>query len=216
MLETFVASAQFKALIQQHQDIPAVQKFSSILELASKDKSRDPLAGALLDLDNPHPTTSRTSGEPLSHRAIAALASYHTEHFPSLVPPSYVSYSKHTVGKVTFTTSVSSQHDCNIAYTTNNTQRVGIIRFIVAACEDIFLIVERYMPLPPDSAWNPFTSHANFGASLWAEKTEDHWEVVPVQKLKCHTISSRWADGVLLFKALNRVSSGSYFLRASN
>ena len=66
MLETFVASAHFKALLHWHQDIPAVQKYNSFLDIAAKDKSRDPLAGVLSPPDIFHPGTSVSPGKPLS------------------------------------------------------------------------------------------------------------------------------------------------------
>lgn len=209
MLETFAASAHFKTLIEQHQDMPAVQKYHSFLEVAAKDNSRDPFAGALLQSDIPHPSTSGPPGEPLSHRARTALALCHAEHSPNQPLPSYISYSKHTLGKVSFATHVSSIHNCDIAFISNNVQRPGIIRFIVAAeqsVQNVLFIVERYAPLPSNSVWSPFASHADFGANLWSEEMEDIWEVVPARNLKCHTTVSQWAKGILLIKALNRVS----------
>ena len=209
MLETFAASSHFKVLIHLHQDIPAVQKFGTFLETAAEDRSRDPLAGALFQPDISHPITSDARGEPLSHRAVGALALYYTEHFPNQAFPSCMSYAKYTSGKVTFTTYVSSPRDCNIAFISNNTQRPGIIHFIVTteqSPQDVLFIVERYAPLPSDFVWNPFTSHAAFGVGLWSDKMEDILEVVPLGRLKCHTISSRWANDTLVIKALDRTS----------
>ena len=117
-----------------------------------------------------------------------------------------MSYAKYTSGKVTFTTYVSSPHHCNIAFISNNTQRLGVIHFIVTPeqlPQDVLLIVERYVPLPSDSAWNPFASHTAFSAGLWSDKMEDLLEVVPLQRLKCHTISSRWANDTLVIEALD-------------
>lgn len=204
MLETFAASSHFKVLLHQHQDVPAVREYTSFLETAAKDRSRDPLAGALFQSDDSHPSISDGRGEPLSHRALAALASYYADHLPT---EAFESYSKYNSGKIKFTTYVSSPRDCNIAFISNNTQRPGIIRFIVAtkqSPQDILFIVERFASLPSDSVQNPFTSHVPFGASLWSDKMEDLWEAVPLQRLKCHTISSRWANGTLVIKALDR------------
>ena len=67
LLETFAASGHFKALIHQLQDIPAVHKFSSLLETATKDRSRDPLAGVVFGLDLSVSNVLDTQGEPLSH-----------------------------------------------------------------------------------------------------------------------------------------------------
>ena len=209
MLETFAASAHFKALVHQHQDMPAVQKYRSFLETVTKDNSRDPLARALFQPDTSCLSTSNTLGEPLSHRALAALALYFTEHSPNQVFPSYISHSQYTRGNVTFTTYVSSPRNCNIAFTSNNAQRPGIIRFIVTAKQspqDVFFIVERYAALLSNSVWNPFTSQVAFGAGLWSDKMEDIWEVIPVRNSRCHTILSQWADGVLVIKALDRAS----------
>ena len=209
MLETFVASAHFKALLHRHQDIPAVQKYNLFLDIAAKDKSRDPLAGVLSPPDIFHPGTSVSPGEPLSPRALAALASYYADYFPNQGLPSFTSYSKHTLGKVTFATYISSPRDCNISFTSNNIQKPGIIRFIVAAeqlPQHVLFIVERYAPPPTNSVWNPFTSHAAYGASLWSGKMEDNLEVVPARNLQCHTILSRWSSGIYVIKALNRSS----------
>ena len=70
----------------------------------------------------------------------------------------------------------------------------------------VLFIVEQYAPLPSDFIWNPFTSHAAFGVGLWSDKMEDILEVVPLGRLKCHTISSRWANDTLVIKALDRTS----------
>ena len=209
MLEMFAASAHFKALLHQHQDIPSIKKYCSFLDTACRNNSRDPFAGTLLEPDPSQPRASGVSGEPLSSRALAALVSYNAEHSPNQPLPPYISYSKHSIGKVTFTTYVSSKRNCNIAFISNNISRVGIIRFIAVAeqsPQDIFFIVERYAPLPSDSVWNPFASYVHYGANLWSEKLEDNWEVVPMRNLKCHTVSSQWAKGILLIKALDRVS----------
>lgn len=174
MLEIFVASVLFKALIQQYQDISMVQNFSSILEVAAKDKSKTLLPVLCQTSTIPTPLPCRHQMNCFLTKIQPSSLLYHTEHSSSQVLSSYVSYSKHTWGKVTFTTSISFQHDCNVAYTTNNTQWVDIIWLIVAAPQDILLIVEWYMPLALNSAWNPFTLHANFCANLWAEKTKDN------------------------------------------
>ena len=206
MLEAFAVSSHFKVLIHLHQDIPAVQKYGTFLETVAKDRSRDPLAGALFQPDISHPITSDAHREPLSHRAVAALALYYMDHFPHQAFPLCMSYAKYTSGKVTFTTHVSSPRDFNITFISNNTQRPGVICFIVTpeqSPQDVLFIVERYAPLPSDSAWNPFASHVAFGAGLWLDKMEDLLEVVPLWRLKCHIISSRWANDTLVIKALD-------------
>lgn len=208
LLETFAASGHLKALLHQLQDIPAAHKFGSLLETATKDRSRDPLAGVVrLDLSVSNALDEQ--GEPLSHRAQSALALYYTGHFPDQDLPLFISCSRYTLGKISFTTSVSSARDCNIAYTSNNAQRPGVIRFIVAtkqSPQEILFIVDRYTPLPSNSISDPFSSHADFGVSLWSDRMEEIWEVVPLHRLKCHIISSRWADGTLVVKALDRNS----------
>ena len=103
----------------------AVQKFRKFLETVAEDRSRDPLAGALFQPDISHPITSDACGEPLSHWALGTLALYYTEHFPNQAFPSCMSYAKYTSGKVTLTTYISSPHDCNIAFISNNTQWPG-------------------------------------------------------------------------------------------
>lgn len=133
MLETFAASSHFKALIHQHQDIPAIHKYRSLLEVAAKDNSRDPFTRALLKQDSAQPN-SRASGEPVSTRALAALTAYYAEYFPSQPLPSWISYSKYTLGKFVYTTYTTSTTDCNISFTSGNIQRPGIIRFVVADC----------------------------------------------------------------------------------
>ena len=67
LLETFTASGHFKALLHQLQDIPAVHKFGSLLETATKNRSRDPLAGVVFHLDFPVSNVLDAHGEPLSH-----------------------------------------------------------------------------------------------------------------------------------------------------
>jgi hypothetical protein len=47
MLETFSAAANFKSLMLQNEDMSVMQKIKVIIEQASKDRSRDPLAGIL-------------------------------------------------------------------------------------------------------------------------------------------------------------------------
>ena len=51
MLETFCASVNFKALLLHHHDMAVVKKFMAIMDDATKDRSRDPLAGIMLDAD---------------------------------------------------------------------------------------------------------------------------------------------------------------------
>ena len=102
-----------------------VQKFRMFLVTVAEDRSRDPLAGALFQPDISHPITSDACGEPLSHWALGTLALYYTEHFPNQAFPSCMSYAKYTSGKVTLTTYISSPHDCNIAFISNNTQWPG-------------------------------------------------------------------------------------------
>ena len=116
MLETFAASVHFKVLLHQHQYMPLMKKYCSFLNIASRDKSRDPFASALLEPDTSQPSASGVSGEPLSHQALAVLASYNVEHSPNQPLPSYISYSEHSIGKVTFTTYVSSTCNCNITF----------------------------------------------------------------------------------------------------
>ena len=209
LLETFTASGHFKALLHQLQDIPAVHKFGSLLETATKDRSRDPLAGVVFRLDFPVSNVLDAHGEPLSHRAQSTLALYYTGHFPDQDLTLFTSCSRYTLGKISFTTYVSSAHDCNMAYTSNNAQRPGIIHFIVAtkqSPQEILFIVDHYTPLPSNSISDPFRSHADFSVSLWSDRMEEIWEVVPLHRLKCHIISSRWANGTLVVKALDRNS----------
>lgn len=209
LLEIFAASGHFKALLHQLQDIPAVHKFSSLLETATKDRSRDPLAGVVFGLDLSVSNVLDTQGEPLSHRAQSAVALYYAGHFPDQDLPSFISCSRCTLGKIPFTTYVTSACDCNIAYTLDNALRPGVIHFIVAtkqSPQEILFIVDRYMPLPSNSISVPFSSHADFGVSLWSDRMEETWEVVPVHRLKCHIISSRWAYGTVVVKALDQSS----------
>jgi len=223
MLETFCASANLKSLLGQHNDMPVVRKYNSILEQAMTDHSRDVFAGTTSPEFEAHTTTpstrpKRRQQSVLSERAIDALQSMYQNHFNRTMPSATACHSKHAVGKVTFTTRMESKRDCNIIFrsTVDNTIAPGVIQYIISVPSpsradneksDFFVVVEQYAQLPDNVGSNPFSSHEAFGASLWSSKMSPVLNAIPMDHIICHSISRQWAKEVILIKALDRVSS---------
>src|SRR5882762_4741052 len=122
MLETFCASANFKSLLLQHDDMPVVNKFLPILDQATKDRSRDPLAGAMSSQFDKQvaPLETCPRRQPrctaLSKRALDALESMYRELFSISLPKAITHHSKCVLGKVSITTRVESNRDCNVFF----------------------------------------------------------------------------------------------------
>jgi hypothetical protein len=72
---------------------------------------------------------------------------------------------------------------------------------------DFFFVIERYAQLLNTDVLDSFSSHEAFGASLWSSKKSPTLEAIPTGHVISHAISRPWVKGVILFKALNRVSS---------
>jgi hypothetical protein len=222
MLETFCASVNFKSLLLQHDDMPVVQKCRAVIEQATKDRSRDAFAGIMTSQVDEQITVSLTPPKRqrqrinLSERALNALNSIYRELFGCPIPPATTCHSKYIIGKVTFTTRAESNRDCNIFFrsTAGGTIAPGVIQYIVSIPSpsktnkmDFIFVIERYSPLPNGDALGPFSSYVAFGASLWSSKMSPALEAVPVDHVVCHAISRPWVKGVILFKALDRVST---------
>jgi hypothetical protein len=227
MLETFCASVNFKSLLLQHNDMPVVQKYRAVIEQAAKDRSCDAFAGIITSQVNrqitasPTPPKRRQQPINLSERALIALNSMYRDLFNSPTPPAATCHSEYSIGKVIFTTHARSNRDCNIFFrsTTGTIIAPGIIQYIISIPSpsradkmDFFFVIERYAQLPNMDILDPFSSHEAFGASLWSSKKSLTLEAVPTSHVISHAISRPWVKGVILFKALNRVSSILYCL----
>jgi hypothetical protein len=220
MLETFCASVNFKALLLHHHDMAVVKKFMAIMDDATKDRSRDPLAGIMLDADagvapSSTPSKRATRGITLSERALGALNTMYHQLFNKPMPAATICLPKHIVGKVSFATRAQSTRDCNVFFrsTLCGFMAPGVIQFIVSipsiattSKRDTFFVIERYAQLMEDGTSNPFSSHKDFGASLWSSKMSAVLEAVPVDHIVCHAILRPWVKDVILFKPLDRVS----------
>jgi hypothetical protein len=215
MLETFCASANLKSLLLQHHDMSVIKKFRDIIERAAKDGSSDPLAGVMFEVDTSAPLTPpkrRQQGRALSERARSAINAMYQQLFKSPIPSELTCHSKHMIGKVSFTTQTASIRDCNIFFrSTTGVIAPGIIQYIISIPSmvttskmDTFFVIERYAQLPEVTA-NPFSSHVEFGASLWSSKMSPVLEAVPMDHIICHAISRPWVKGIILLKALDRV-----------
>jgi hypothetical protein len=224
MLETFCACVNFKSLLLQHDDIPVVQKYRTIIEQAAKDRSRDPFAGVLtsqVDVQATHaqvpavtPPKRRQQGIVLSERAVNALSSIYQALFNHPLPPTPICHSKHFIGKISFTTRTESNRDCNVFFRSvvDDIVNPGIIQYIVSVPSPskmgemvLFFVIERFAPLPDDVPSGVFSSHMAFGASLWSSKMSPVLEAVPTDHVICHAIFRPSVKGTILFKALNRV-----------
>jgi hypothetical protein len=152
----------------------------------------------------------------LSERALSALDTMYQQLFNKPVPKATVCLPKQIIGKVSFATRAQSTRDCNVFFrsTVCGIMAPGIVQFIVSIPSttsttskmDTFFVIERYAQLMEDGISNPFSSHKEFGASLWSSKMSAVLEAVPVDHIVCHAILRPWVKGVILFKALNRVS----------
>jgi hypothetical protein len=222
MLKTFCASVNFKSLLLQHDDMPIVQKCRAVIEQATKDRSRDAFAGIMTSQVDEQITASLTPPKRqrqrinLSERALSALNSIYRELFGCPIPSATTCHSKYIIGKVTFTTRAESNRNCNIFFrsTAGGVIAPGVIQYIVSIPSpsktdkmDSIFVIERYSPLPNEGALGPFSSYVAFGASLWSSKMSPALEAVPVDHVVCHAISRPWVKGVILFKALDRVST---------
>ena len=221
MLETFCALVNFKSLLLQHHDMAVVEKFMVIVEKATQDRSRDPLAGIILDADAaPLSTIPKQPKQSihLSQRALMALKTMYQQLFDKPMPTSTTCLSKHIIGKVSFTTQAESVCDCNIFFrSTIGAIAPGIVQYIVSipsvatrSKTDTFFVVERYAQVMADGDSSPFSFYADFGASLWSTKMSAVLEAVPMDHVVCHAISRPWVKGVILLKALDRVSISHY------
>jgi hypothetical protein len=225
MLETFCAGSNFKSLLLQHYDMPIVEKYRVIIERAAKDRSRDTFAGIFTSpIDPPAPvsliTPKRRQREmALSDRGLKALTLMYQDYFGCAMPQAVTCHSSHIIGKVSFTTRVESNRNCNIFFrsTIDDAVAPGIIQYIVSIPSsskigktDVFLVIERYAELPAEVASSPFSSHVEFGASLWSSKMMPTLEAVPMNHIICHAIFRPWVKGAILFKALDRVSTFNY------
>ena len=218
MLRTFCAASNFKSLLLQHDDMPVIQKYRTIVDQAAKDRSRDTLAGLM---------TSPVDAEPLilpkrsqqrvvvSERAVHALDLMYQALFNHPLPPTRTCHLKHVIGKVSFTPHTESKCDCNIFFRSiaGDIIAPGVIQYIISVPSplktgkmDLFFVVERYASLPENGPLNAFSSHAAFGASLWSSKMSPTLEAIPVDHIICHAIFRPWVKGAILFKALDQVS----------
>jgi hypothetical protein len=87
----------------------------------------------------------------------------------------------------------------------------GIIQYIVSiplvattSNMDTFFVIEPYAQSLEVTS-NPFSSHVEFGASLWSSKMSSVLEAVPMDRVVCHAILRPWVKGVVVLKALDRV-----------
>jgi hypothetical protein len=55
MLQTFCAASNFKSLLLQHDDMPVIQKYQTIVDQVAKDHSHDTLAGLMTSPVNVEP-----------------------------------------------------------------------------------------------------------------------------------------------------------------
>jgi hypothetical protein len=221
MLETFCASVHFKSLIYQHEDMPIVQKYRTIIEQASKDDSYDLIAGIITSQSDVQvvasstPSNQRQQHLALSERALTALHSTHQTLFDHSIPLMPTCHSKHVIGKVTFAICTESTRDCNIFFCSvvGDVVAPGLIQHIVSVpCPlktshtNFLFIVEWYATLPQIFSNVVFSSHPDFGVSVWSSKMSPVLEVVPVNHIVCHAILRPWMKGSVLCKALDRVS----------
>jgi hypothetical protein len=217
MLETFCASVNFRSLLLQHHDMAVVEKFMAIINEGTKDRSRDPLAGIILDAEAaPSSTLPKRpkQGISLSERALGALKTMYQQLFNKPMPTATTCFSKHIIGKVSFATRAESIRNCNIFFhSTAGVIAPGVVQYIVSMPSiatrsemDTFFVIERYAQVMGDGDSNSFSSYADFGASLWSTKMSAVLEAVPVDHVVCHAISRPWVKGVILLKALDRVS----------
>ena len=231
MLETFCASVNFKSLIYQHEDMSIVQKYRTIIEQSSKEHSYDSFAGIITSQSDVQVAVSLTPSNrrqerrqelrqqrlALSERALNALHSIHQVLFDHSIPLTPTCHLKHVIGKVTFAIRTESTRDCNIFFhsVAGDVVAPGLIQHIVSVpCPlktghtNFFFIVERYATLPEEITSNVvFSSHVDFGASIWSSKMSPVLEAVPVDYIVCHAILRPWMKGSVLCKALDRVSS---------
>lgn len=212
MLETFAASCNFKSLLQQHDDMPAVHKYLTVMEHATKDRACDALAGMFKSGHHSQKLPShanRARSQDLSDRAMVSL-NRKFELSDTQVCPSFISYSDYTIGKVRFATRSTNKGDSNILFRTGTGGAVpGIIQFIISLTteqsgSEIFFIIERHAKYTVGA--DPFASHETFGAGIWSSKMEVALEVVHLSAIISHSISRPWSNGLLVFGTLDRVS----------
>ena len=217
MLETFSAGVNFKSLLLQHGDMSVIQNFKVIIEKASADRSHDTFAGTLTPEYTPSVTSPRGREQHvvLSTRALDALSATYRDLFNCPLPSEIVCHKKHIIGKVSLTTRAESKRDCHVFFrsTAGDFIAPGMIQYIASISPPsqndktvTFCIIERYGHLPDGSLSNPFLSYKAFGASLWSSTMSPTLEAVPIDHIVCHAIYRPWVKGVILFKALNRVS----------
>jgi hypothetical protein len=213
MLETFCASGNLKSLLLQHLDMPVIKEFKDIIEHAAKDHSSDPLVGVVFEtVLSSTPPKQRQRGIVLSERARSALNVMYRQLFNRPMPTEPTCHSGQMIGKVSFTTRAASIRDCNIFFrSTTGVVAPGIIQYIVSIPSvattsdmDTFFVIEPYAQSLEVTS-NPFSSHVEFGASLWSSKMSSVLEAVPMDCVVCHAILRPWVKGVVVLKALDRV-----------
>jgi hypothetical protein len=214
-------------LIYQHEDMSIVQKYRTIIEQSSKEHS---FAGIITSQSDVQVAVSLTPSNrrqerrqelrqqrlALSERALNALHSIHQVLFDHSIPLTPTCHLKHVIGKVTFAIRTESTRDCNIFFrSVAGDVTPGLIQHIVSVpCPlktghtNFFFIVEQYATLAEEITSNVvFSSHVDFGASIWSSKMSPVLEAVPVDYIVCHAILWPWMKGSVLYKALDRVSS---------
>lgn len=218
MLETFSASVNFRTLLQRHNDVPAVHKVVSIIDRATQDRSRDPLAGVLEAYSDYLITPTRTrcrKPPPLPQRASNALEYEFKHRFGQLPPSPITSIVSHEFKGVSFTIRMESKRDSTIFYRPqlNETLYPAVIQYIVSVSVDrtappiLLCIVERFASLQDKLAMDPFTSQLAFGASIWSNKMLPELTVIAFDQVISHAVGRPWVNGTLVLKPLDRVSN---------
>ena len=119
MVKMFCASVNFKSLLLQHDDMAVVGKLMAIIEKTTKDPSRDPLAGIMLDVEVAQSSTLPKWPHQcitLSERALSALNTMYQQIFNKPMPSAASCHSKYMIGKISFATRAESTRDCSVFF----------------------------------------------------------------------------------------------------
>lgn len=200
--------------------MPAVRKIVSIIDRATQDRSRDPLAG-IIDAysDNlfPNARTRCRKPPPLSQRASGALENEFKQRFGQSSPSPVTSVVTHSYKGVSFTIRAESKRDCTIFYRAqlDDTLLPAVIQYIVSIPVDrtappiLLCIVERFAGLGDQLPIDPFTSQSafGFGASIWSNKMLSDLTVITFDQIISHAVGRPWINGTVVLKPLDRVSN---------
>jgi hypothetical protein len=221
MLMSFCAASNLRGFLHRSDCPPVLKSCATILEnCVGKERGVAIMTeiralGPDTDEERQHSDIPWGKEEELSSPIREAIKSIDTN-----LPTSAFFHQRCTIRGTAFTTCTASKRDSRIFFQLPNSDEPvpGVISDIISIPVKLaekadhykvlyYFVIRRHLPLSEEQhVADPFREYPDFGAQLWSDKLADEPEVVQANELICHSVGRPWATGVVVLKALNRVS----------